>query len=48
MCIPPVDIDPVGYFEEMNKLNENLNFPDLSMGMSSDFLKAARYHSNII
>src|SRR6056300_1692632 len=24
MCIPPADIDPVGYFEEMNKLNENL------------------------
>jgi len=48
MCIPPVDIDPVGYFEEMNKLNENLNFPDLSMGMSSDFLKAARYHSTYL
>ena len=45
MCIPPADIDPVGYFEEMNKLNENLNFSDLSMGMSSDFLKAAKYYS---
>jgi hypothetical protein len=48
MCIPPADIDPDGYFEEMNKLNENLNFSDLSMGMSSDFLKAAKYHSTYL
>jgi len=48
MCIPPADIDPVGYFKEMNKLNENLNFSDLSMGMSSDFLKAAKHHSTYL
>ena len=48
MCIPPADIDPEGYFEEMNKLNKNLNFSDLSMGMSSDFLKAAKYHSTYL
>ena len=48
MCIPPADIDPVGYFKEMNKLNENLNFLDLSMGMSSDFLKAAKNHSTYL
>jgi pyridoxal phosphate enzyme (YggS family) len=48
MCIPPADIDPVRYFEEMNKLNENLNFSDLSMGMSSDFLKASKHHSTYL
>jgi len=48
MCIPPVDIDPEGYFEEMNKLNKKLNFSELSMGMSSDFLKAAKYHSTYV
>ena len=48
MCIPPADIDPEGYFEEMNKLNENLNFSDLSMGMSSDFLKATKHHSTYL
>jgi uncharacterized pyridoxal phosphate-containing UPF0001 family protein len=26
MCIPPANIDPVGYFEEMNKLNKILGF----------------------
>jgi len=48
MCIPPADIDPDRYFEEMNKLNKNLNFNELSMGMSSDFLKAAKYHSTFL
>jgi len=45
MCIPPIGIDPEGYFEEMNKLNQSLGFTDLSMGMSSDFLLAVKYHS---
>ena len=48
MCIPPADIDPEGYFEEMNKLNKNLNFSELSMGMSSDFLKATKHHSTYV
>ena len=48
MCIPPADIDPEEYFEEMNKLNKNLNFLELSMGMSSDFLKAAKHHSTYV
>ena len=48
MCIPPEDIDPEEYFEEMNKLNKNLNFLELSMGMSSDFLKAAQHHSTYV
>jgi pyridoxal phosphate enzyme (YggS family) len=48
MCIPPADIDPEEYFEEMNKLNKNLNFSELSMGMSSDFLKATKYHSTYV
>ena len=48
MCIPPADIDPEGYFEEMNKLNKNLNFLELSMGMSSDFLKGVKHHSTYV
>jgi pyridoxal phosphate enzyme (YggS family) len=48
MCIPPANIDPERYFEEMNKLNKNLNFSELSMGMSSDFLKAAKHLSTYI
>ena len=48
MCIPPAGTDPERYFEEMNKLNENLNFSQLSMGMSSDFLKAIKHHSTYV
>jgi pyridoxal phosphate enzyme (YggS family) len=45
MCIPPANIDPDVYFDETNKLNRNLNFNKLSMGMSSDFLIAVKYYS---
>ena len=45
MCIPPANIDPEGYFEEMNKLNKTLDLSELSMGMSSDFLIATKHYS---
>jgi len=48
MCIPPLDIDPKGYFEEMQRLNESLGFTELSMGMSSDFLLAVKYLSTYV
>ena len=48
MCIPPVNIDPENYFDEMNKLNKNLGFNELSMGMSSDFLAAVKYSSTYV
>ena len=48
MCIPPANIDPGIYFKEMNKLNKALGFIDLSMGMSSDFLIAAKYLSTYV
>ena len=48
MCIPPVNIDPENYFEEMNKLNNNLGFSELSMGMSSDYLKASKNLSTYV
>ena len=48
MCIPPVNINPENYFDEMNKLNKTLDFNELSMGMSSDFLIAAKYFSTYV
>ena len=48
MCIPPANNDPEVYFEEMNKLNKTLELSELSMGMSSDFLKAAKYLSTYV
>ena len=41
MCIPPANIDTSVYFKELNLMNKNLGFLELSMGMSSDYLKAS-------
>ena len=48
MCIPPIDINPVNFFKEMNKINKLYNFQDLSMGMSSDYLDAARNYATYL
>jgi len=48
MCIPPFNVDPKEYFEEMQILNKNLGFSELSMGMSSDFLVAVKYLSTYV
>ena len=48
MCIPPANIDPDNYFKEMNKLNSDMGFTELSMGMSSDFLVAVKNLSTYV
>jgi pyridoxal phosphate enzyme (YggS family) len=40
MCIPPNDGNTEEYFSEMSHINRELNFEDLSMGMSDDYLDA--------
>tara|TARA_Y100000766_G_C18740780_1_gene523480 strand:- start:26 stop:685 length:660 start_codon:yes stop_codon:yes gene_type:complete len=41
MCIPPINGNNEKYYEEMQLLNKNFSFRELSMGMSSDYLKAS-------
>ena len=48
MCIPPVNIDSEHYFKEMQQLNKNFGFKELSMGMSSDYIKAAKNLSTYV
>jgi pyridoxal phosphate enzyme (YggS family) len=48
MCIPPANTDPEVYFEEMKNLNKSFGLTELSMGMSSDFIIAAKYESTFI
>ena len=48
MCIPPASVDPEKYFIELRKLNQNFGFKELSMGMSSDYLKAAKNLSTYV
>ena len=42
MCIPPLDKSSDIFFKEMRTLNQNLNLPELSMGMSADYLDAIK------
>ena len=48
MCIPPANADPEKYFEKMNQIKKTLNLTELSMGMSSDYLKAIKHSSTYI
>ena len=42
MCIPPLNEPSEIFFKKMNELNKKLNFKELSMGMSSDYLDAIK------
>jgi len=42
MCIPPADDQSENFFKEMALLNKKLNLKELSMGMSSDYIEAAK------
>ena len=48
MCIPPINKNSKNYFFEMNHINQNLNFKDLSMGMSGDYLDAIKNNATYI
>ena len=48
MCIPPANIDPENYFIEMNNLKKDFGLSQLSMGMSSDYLKAIKHLSTFV
>ena len=41
MCIPPINSNSSDYFKDMKLLNNDFSFQELSMGMSSDYLKAS-------
>ena len=48
MCIPPNNENTEKYFSEMSDLNKELNFKDLSMGMSGDFLEAIKNNATFV
>ena len=48
MCIPPVNKDISAYFSSMNELNNSLGLNQLSMGMSSDYLKAIEHGATFV
>ena len=48
MCIPPNDGNTENYFSEMNKINQELKFKELSMGMSGDYLVAIKNNATYV
>ena len=48
MCIPPVNEGPENFFKETYLLNQKLKLIELSMGMSSDYLKAVENNSTYL
>ena len=48
MCIPPLNADSSIYFKEMSLLSKAVILPELSMGMSSDYIKASENLSTYI
>ena len=48
MCIPPANKDPDKYFKEIKLLSKKFNLSEISMGMSSDYLKAVENFSTYL
>ena len=48
MCIPPDNQDPKPFFKEMLILNNKINLPEISMGMTNDFLEAVEFRSTYL
>jgi pyridoxal phosphate enzyme (YggS family) len=48
MCIPPNDSNAEKYFSEMNQINKELKFKELSMGMSGDYIEAIKNNATYV
>ena len=48
MCIPPINGNTEKYFSKMNKINNDLKFKDLSMGMSADYMDAIKNNATYV
>jgi len=48
MCIPPNNENVEIFFSEMNQMNQKLNFKDLSMGMSGDYIEAIQNNATYV
>ncbi len=48
MVIPPINDNPIRYFESLNQLNKSLGLNNLSMGMSADYIEAINNSSTFV
>ena len=48
MCLPPKDVGAENYFSKMKNLAKKIDVNELSMGMSNDYLEAAKSGSTFL
>ena len=48
MCIPPDNQDPKFFFKELLNLNNKIKLPEISMGMTNDYLEALEFRSTYL
>ena len=48
MAIPPNDGEPEKHFKKISELNRKLNFQQLSIGMSNDYLQAINFGATFV
>jgi hypothetical protein len=48
MCIPPNVSNTKPFFEKMKQISEKINLSELSMGMSDDYLDAAKHSATFV
>jgi len=48
MCLPPNNTNVSSYFLKMQNIKTNSNLPELSMGMSNDYLEAIKFQSTYL
>jgi len=48
MCLPPNNVNPSEYFEQINDSSRKLGLNHLSIGMSSDYLIALKFNASFL
>ena len=48
MCLPPKNEDTKNYFLKMKHFAEKIDLQELSMGMSSDYIDAAKHGATFL
>ena len=48
MCLPPINEPATKYFSLIKNKNDELNFKDLSLGMSNDYMDALNFRTSFI
>ena len=48
MCLPPINESVDKYFSLIKYKNDELNYKELSLGMSNDYIEALNYRTSFI